>query len=163
MLVLGRVAAPFGVKGWVKIAPFTESPAGLARHRRLWVGRQGEWHETAVEEAAVHGASVIAKLAGIGDRDAAAGLRGSEVAVPREALPQAGPGEFYWADLVGLDVVNAAGVPLGKVAGLFSTGANDVLRVGEGKGERLLPFVAAVVTNVDLGARRIEVEWEPEW
>jgi 16S rRNA processing protein RimM len=160
---MGRVAAPFGVKGWVKIAPFTESPAALARYRRLWVGRQGEWREVAVEEAAVHGASVVARLAGCDDRDAAARLKGVALAVPREALPAAGPDEFYWADLVGLDVVNAAGEALGRVAGLFSTGAHDVMRVGEGKGERLLPFVAAVVKKVDLAARRIEVDWQLDW
>jgi 16S rRNA processing protein RimM len=160
---MGRVAAPFGVKGWVKITPFTESPAALARYRRLWIGRQGEWREVAVVEVAVHGATVVARLAGCEDRDAAARLRGAELAIPREALPPAAPGEFYWADLVGLDVVNAAGEPLGRVQGLFSTGANDVLRVGEGKDERLLPFVAAVVKNVDLAARRIEVDWGLDW
>jgi 16S rRNA processing protein RimM len=160
---MGRVAAPFGVKGWVKIAPFTESPATFARYRRLWVGRQGEWREVTVEEAAVHGVSVVARLAGCDDRDAAARLKGAELAVPREALPAAGPDEFYWADLVGLEVVNGAGQSLGRVAGLFSTGANDVLRVGEGRDERLLPFVAAVVRKVDLAARRIEVDWELDW
>jgi 16S rRNA processing protein RimM len=160
---MGRVAAPFGVKGWVKITPFTESPAALARYRRLWVGRHGEWREVAVEEAAVHGATVVARLAGSDDRDAAARLKGAELAVPRELLPAAGPGEYYWADLVGLDVVNAAGESLGTVQGLFSTGANDVLRVGEGKSERLLPFVAAVVRKVDLAARRIEVDWGLDW
>jgi 16S rRNA processing protein RimM len=160
---MGRVAAPFGVKGWVKITPFTESPAALARYSRLWVGGRDGWREVAVEEAAVHGASVVARLAGCGDRDAAGRLRGAELAVPREALPAAAPGEFYWADLVGLDVVNAGGAPLGKVQGLFSNGANDVMRVGEGKGERLLPFVATVVRKVDLAARRIEVDWELDW
>ena len=160
---MGRVAAPFGVKGWVKITPFTESPAALARYRRLWVERQGEWREVAVEEAAVHGASVVARLAGCDDRDAAVELRGAELAVPRDALPAAAPGEFYWADLVGLDVVNTAGEPLGTVQGLFSTGAHDVMRVGEGKGERLLPFVATVVRKVDLATRRIEVDWGLDW
>jgi 16S rRNA processing protein RimM len=163
LLVIGRVAAPFGVKGWVKITPFTASPTALARYRRLWVGRQGEWHEVAVEEATLHGASVVARLGGCVDRDAAARLKGAELAVARAALPAAAPGEFYWADLVGLDVVNTSGEPLGKVQGLFSTGANDVMRIGEGKGERLLPFVAAVVRKVDLAARRIEVEWGLDW
>ena len=88
---MGRVAAPFGVNGWVKITPFTESPATLARYRRLWIGRQGEWREVAVEEATVHGASVVARLGGCDDRDAAARLKGAEVAVPREALPAAAP------------------------------------------------------------------------
>jgi 16S rRNA processing protein RimM len=160
---MGRVAAPFGVKGWVKITPFTASPAAFAGYRRLWVGKAGDWREIAVVESAVHGATVVARLAGCEDRDAAARLKGTELAVPREALPAAGPGEYYWADLVGLEVVNEAGEPLGKVAGLFATGANDVLRVGDGKGERLLPFVGTVVKKVDLAARRIEVDWGLDW
>ena len=161
--MLGRVAAPFGVKGWVKITPYTESPAALARYRRLWIGGQDEWRDTGVEDAAVHGSSVVARFAGCDDRNAAARLKGSEVGVPREALPPPETGEFYWADLVGLDVVNASGEPLGTVQGVFSTGANDVMRVGEGKGERLLPFVATVVRHVDLAARRIEVDWGLDW
>lgn len=160
---MGRVGAPFGVKGWVNIMPFTESPAALARYRRVWVGRQGEWREVEVEETAVHGATVVARFAGYGDRDAAARLRGTEVAVSRDALPAAAAGEFYWADLVGLDVVTTGGEPLGKVSEMFATGANDVMRVGEGKNERLLPFIAAVVRNVDLAARRIEVDWGLDW
>jgi 16S rRNA processing protein RimM len=160
---MGRVAAPFGVKGWVKIVHFTESPGALAAYRRVWVGRSGGWEEVAVAETAVHGASLVARLAGCEDRDAAARLRGSELAVSREALPEAGPDEYYWADLVGLDVVNTSGESLGKVANLFSTGANDVMRVGEGKAERLLPFIPEVIRRVDLDARRLEVDWGLDW
>jgi len=160
---MGRIGAPHGVKGWVKIVPFAGSPGSLAGRGRWWIGGRGEWTEVEVAETQVQGARLMARMAGCADRDAAARLRGREIAVPREALPGTAPGEYYWADLVGAEVVNAQGASLGRVTGVFSTGPHDVLRVGEGRGERLLPFVATVIRGVDLAARRIDVDWEPDW
>jgi 16S rRNA processing protein RimM len=160
---MGRVAAPHGLKGWVKIAPFAASPGALAEQRRWWLGGRGEWEEVEVAQVALQGTTLLAQFAGRSDREAAAALRGREVALPREALPDAGPGEYYWTDLVGLEVVNEQGASLGRVTGLFSTGPHDVMRVGEGKRERLLPFVATVIRKVDLARRRIEVEWGLDW
>ena len=147
----------------MKIAPFTTSSGALADQRRWWLGGRGEWEEVEVAQVAVQGTTLLAQFAGRSDREAAAALRGREVALPREALPDAGPGEYYWADLVGLEVVNEQGASLGKVTSLFSTGPHDVMRVGEGKHERLLPFVATVIRRVDLAARRIEVDWGLDW
>jgi 16S rRNA processing protein RimM len=91
-------------------------------------------------------------------------MKGVLVGAPREALPQTEDDEFYWADLIGLTVINTAGDVLGKVDGLLETGANDVLRVlAEDKTERLLPFVAAVVLEVDKDAGQIRVEWGLDW
>jgi 16S rRNA processing protein RimM len=160
---MGRIGAPHGVKGWVRIVPFAGSPGSLAGRGRWWIGGTGEWTEVEVAEIEAQGARLVARMAGCGDRDAAARLRGREIAVPRDALPQTAPGEYYWADLVGLEVVNAEGLSLGRVTGVFSTGPHDVLRVGEGREERLLPFVATVVRAVDLAARRIDVEWGADW
>ncbi|MFO1361084.1 MAG: ribosome maturation factor RimM [Burkholderiales bacterium] len=160
---MGRVLAPHGVKGWIKVAPFTTAPDALVRLRRWRIGGPDGWQEAEVAAAAVHGANVIARLAGYGDRDRAATLRGRAVGVGRDALPATGQDEHYWVDLVGLLVVNGAGEALGTVTGLFSNGAHDVLRVGAGKGERLVPYVPAVVRSVDLAARRIEVDWGLDW
>jgi 16S rRNA processing protein RimM len=160
---MGRVLAPYGVKGWIKVAPFTATPAALTSFARWWVGGPDGWEETEVAEAVRHGANVVARLAGCGDRDQAAKLRGREVALRRESLPQAQQDEYYWADLVGLEVVNAESASLGKVTALFSNGAHDVMRIGAGKGERLVPFVPAVVRKVDLVAGRIEVDWGSDW
>jgi 16S rRNA processing protein RimM len=120
----------------------------------------------AVAEVGMHGPTLIAKLAGCDDRESAARLKGRGVAVPRDALPETGPGEYYWSDLVGAAVVNAAGEPLGEVTEVFSNGAHEILRVveaGAEKTERLLPFLDSVVTKVDLTARRIEVDWGLDW
>jgi 16S rRNA processing protein RimM len=91
-------------------------------------------------------------------------MQGVLVGVPRSALPPAAKDEYYWADLIGLDVVNTHDQLLGQVLGLIETSANDVFRVGDGEGaERLLPFVASVVLDVDMTARRIRVDWEADW
>ena len=160
---MGRVLAPYGVKGWIKVAPFTGAPDALTRFDRWWIDGPAGWRETEVAEAARHGENVVARLAGCGDRDEAAKLRGRNVGLRRESLPQTQQDEYYWADLVGLEVVNAESASLGKVTALFSNGAHDVMRIGAGKGERLVPFVPTVVRKVDLAAGRIEVDWGSDW
>ena len=107
--------------------------------------------------------SVAAWLEGCEDRDRAQALAGATVAVRRAELPDPGEGEHYWADLIGLTVVSAAGQELGRVAGLMATGANDVLVV-QGERERLIPFLpGSVVQEVDLAARRVRVDWDPDF
>lgn len=159
---MGRIAAPFGVLGWVKVQPFSEEIDGLLDFPVWHLGRGAQWREVKVLEAHVQGKILVARLPGCNDRDAAAALKGLEVAVPREALPQAAENEYYWSDLIGMDVENAQGVALGKVADMMGTGANDVLVV-EGERERLIPFVRQVVLEVDLNARRLRVDWGADY
>src|SRR6266705_2783436 len=118
MMVIGRIAGAFGVKGWVKVQTFTQSVDTLIGFPTWWLAEAAGWRQTTVEDAAVHGRAVIAKLSGVNDRDAAAQLRGHEVAVPRDQLPASGAGEYYWADLIGIAVSTVQGVPLGRVAKL---------------------------------------------
>ena len=159
---MGRIAAPFGVKGWVRIQPNTAAPGNLLAYKSWWVGREGDWRETAVAEARVQDRAVVARLEGCDDRDAAAALRGKSVAVPREALPRTQSGEYYWADLIGLKVANTAGQDLGQVTGMLQTGANDVLVVA-GERERLIPFIAEVIREVDPAAGIVRVEWGADY
>ena len=103
-------------------------------------------------------------LDGVADRTAAEAMKGFLVGAPRAALPKTAEDEFYWADLVGLEVINTVGERLGKVVGLIETGANAVLRVvGDEGTERLLPFVSAVVLAVEQDAGLIRVEWGSDW
>lgn len=155
---MGRVAGPFGVRGWIKIQPFTAEPRNLLDYTDWYLGGREAWRACQVEEVKVQGQSVVAKLAGCEDRDAAFGLRGLSVAVERSALPPPAGNEFYWVDLIGLRVVNEAGQALGVVARLLETGANDVL-VLDGPDERMIPFVGAVVKAVDLEQGLITVDW----
>ena len=169
---MGRVAAPYAVKGWLKIQPFTAYLGSLLDYDRWWLGHaegsgaKAGWREYRVLEGKVHGQTLLAQLEGVDDRSASEALKGLEVAVDRAEFPDADEGEYYWADLIGLEVVNTEGVALGKVEGLMETGAHDVLRVAderEGLRERLIPFVDAYVREVDMMGRRILVEWGVDW
>lgn len=161
MIVMGRVAAPFGIRGWIKVQPFTRTVGSLLEHPAWWLGREGRWGSSKVEEGAVHGRSLIAKLEGCDDRDAAARLKGMDVALPRTELPASADGEYYWSDLIGLEVVNREGVALGRVAGLMETGASHVLVV-QGERERLIPFAEPVVLSVKVADGRLTVDWSAD-
>lgn len=159
---MGRIAAPFGVKGWVKVQPFSEDPGALMDFESWRVGRSEQQKHYSVEAIQDHGKALVAKLAGVDDRDAAYALRGQEISVAKRDLPPPEENEFYWSDLIGLTVVNREGVELGKVDSLMESGANDLLVV-KGAREHLIPFVAAFVGEVDLAGGTIEVDWGEDY
>jgi 16S rRNA processing protein RimM len=159
---MGWISAPFGVKGWVKVQPNTAATQNLLAYKTWWVGGEDNWREIAVAEARVQGRTVVARLEGCDDCDAAAALRGKSVAVPRAALPRTQSGEYYWSDLIGLAVVNGSAQALGRITGVLQTGANDVL-VLAGERERLIPFIAEVIRDVDLAAGVMRIEWDADY
>lgn len=170
MVVLGRLVAPYGVKGWLHLHPFGDDPGSWRAMSRWWLGKTAEgpeWADFGLDTIKPHADGWVVKFMGIDDRSGSESLVGRFVAAPKEDLPKAGDGEYYWADLVGLQVINESGVVLGKVASLIATGANDVLVVKEGEGkdakERLLPFVESVIRLVDMPAGTIRVEWGADW
>ncbi|MEM5316160.1 ribosome maturation factor RimM [Paraburkholderia sp. JHI869] len=175
---VGAVIDAYGLKGWLKIAPHAQDGSALLSAKRWWLlkGREGQGHRerhSAVRVSAkVHGDSVVGQLSGLADRDAALLLRGARVYVSRAEFPAPAADEYYWVDLIGLDVANEAGVELGQVADLIDNGAQSVLRVTypstdkDGKpvtGERLIPFVGVFVKTVDLATKRIVVDWEADY
>ncbi|WP_295887458.1 ribosome maturation factor RimM [uncultured Thiohalocapsa sp.] len=154
---LGRIGAPHGVRGWVRVFSDTEPPENIFAYQPWLVGDT----EMRVVEGHRHGKVLIARLAGCDDRDAAAALTGLAVAVRRSQLPPPQPDELYWVDLEGLRVETTAGADLGQVSHLLPTGANDVMVVA-GERERLLPFVwDEVVKDIDFERGRILVDWDP--
>ncbi len=168
VIVLGKIAAACGLHGELRVYPFADDPPRWAALPHWWVGREGEatdlWRQTRLLHCKVRNELLIARLACAADRTAAEAMRGLLVGVPRAALPPTDAGEYYWADLVGLEVINTRDQSLGRILGLLDTPANTVLRVGDGdSAERLLPFVAAVVLEVGLEAGRVRVEWEMDW
>lgn len=162
---MGRIAGPFGVQGWVKVFPYTEDVESLLDYPVWWLREgedAGEWREVKVTECRLHGKLLAAALERCTDRTVALGLKGMQVAIPRSQLPKlskSGKDGYYWADLIGMEVVNLQGEVLGKVTGLLETGTNDVLQVQTEEKERLIPFVGAVIVKVDLQACRITVDW----
>lgn len=168
IVVLGKIVGPYGVQGAVRVHPFADDPLAWAKLPHWWLGREGEaperWRQTRLIRCKAHNDSLIAELECVPDRNASETMQGVLVGVPRGALPPAAKDEYYWADLVGLDVVNTHDQVLGQVLGLIETPANAVFRVGNGEAaERLLPFVASVVLDVDMAGKRIRVDWEADW
>jgi len=169
MIVLGRITAPFGVRGWVKVQVFGDDPMSWAKMPCWWLSEKEEaddaaWRSRALAECKLHGRGLVARLEGVEDRSGAELLCRQYVGVPRSELPKTESNEFYWADLVGLEVVNSAGDHLGRVAELIRSGAHEVLDVcDEGGTHRLLPFVESVIKAVDLAAGRISVDWGRDW
>jgi 16S rRNA processing protein RimM len=168
---MGRIVAPYGVKGWLKVVPSTAEQDTLLSHKEWWLrprGERSEWRRYVLEEGRPHGNTLIARVSGLGDREAAAPYAGGDVGVERSALPAAEEGEVYWADLVGLAVWNREGEKLGTVAAVQDFGAHPVLRVrneqaGDEGPPMLIPFVEAYVDAVDLEAGRIEVGWRKDY
>jgi len=179
---VGRIMDAWGLKGWVKVQPFAEDAQALFSSRRWFLKpplQQGLVRPAAtqlsaptipqvlrVTSAKDHGEMVVAQVQGVDDRSGAEALRGARVFVPRASFPTAGEGEYYWIDLIGLDVVNREGHAMGRVIGLLDTGPHSVLRIAPPglevvaeSAERLIPFVAAFVDDVSLPERRITVDW----
>ena len=163
-VILGRISGPYGVKGWVRVFSYTEPREALLGYRRWLLRTAGGWMEQTVAEGRKQGKSLVARLQGTEDRDAAAKWIGSDIAVERGSLPPAGHGEFYWADLEGLQVRRRDGRILGRVAHMLATGSNDVMVVrgeGESKQEILIPFVPEMyILRVDIAEGVIDVDWE---
>ena len=172
IVVMGQIGAPFGVKGWVKIFADTEHPDSLFDYPVWYIETPKGWQAFEIENAELHTKNLVAKLAGIDDHNLAETFRNRKLGVPRSAMPEPEEGEYYWSDLVGMEVVNCQGVVLGRIEDLISTGAHEVLCVraesesgqgGSSGRERLLPFIASVVKTVDMQARSVCVDWQADW
>jgi 16S rRNA processing protein RimM len=162
-IVIGTVLGPYGVKGWIKVRSHTEPPENILRYSPWLISEEGCVCERKVLDGRRHGNVVVARVEGIADRDGAALLQRAEIAVPRGRFPELKRGQYYWADLVGLEVVSTEGFAFGKVAGLMATGANDVMEV-HGDRERLIPFVLGqFVKEVRLDDGLIVVDWDPDF
>jgi 16S rRNA processing protein RimM len=168
---VGRILDAWGIKGWVRVQPYAKDPQALFSSRRWFllppenaIGKPALPPLLRITAAREQGDGIVAAAQDIEDRDAAEALRGARIFISRNSFPTPGTDEFYWVDLIGLQVHNRDGVLLGEVAGLIDNGAHSVLRVRcEGEAgdtaERLIPFVAAYIDHVDLSARRIDVDW----
>jgi 16S rRNA processing protein RimM len=165
MVKLGRISGVFGVKGWLKVHSDTEPRENILNYSPWYLSIGGQWQPRKVLAGRVHGKGLVAQLDGCEDRDQAAMLVRSEIAIPRAQLPETSPGEVYWHDLQGLQVFTLEAVDLGKVTSLMETGANDVLVVKAEDGrERLIPFIrGSVITDIDLQAGTMTVDWDPDF
>lgn len=161
--MLGRIAGPFGVRGWLKVMPFTD-PAEQILDYPVWradlpgAGRR----ELRALEGRRHGKGLVVRVEGIDDRDAAVALGRPELWVERRELPALGEGEYYRADLVGFEVVNLQGQGLGRVDHFLDMPANPVMVV-VGAREHWVPLGPDQVFRVDQDQGRVTVDWDPEF
>ncbi len=171
---VGRIADAWGIKGWFKVLSHSADPQALFSSKRWFILPSEKGAKTfsgvlklAIREAKTHSDTVVATAQDVDDRTAAEALRGARIFVSRASFPTAEKDEYYWVDLIGLAVVNREGVVLGEVKELLSTGAQTVLVMDylqDGKPlERLIPFVAAFVDDVDLVKRVITVDWQLDY
>ena len=162
-VVVGKITGVFGVRGGLKVYSYTEPHANILNYSPWYLATAGAWVKREVRDGHAKGKGVVAFLTDCTDRDAAAALVHTEVAVRRSQLPPAETGEYYWSDLIGLRVVTVNGVALGQVTQLFETGANDVLVV-QGERERMIPYLPAqVVREVSVARGEIVVDWDPDF
>jgi 16S rRNA processing protein RimM len=180
---VGRILDAWGVKGWVKILPHSTAPEALfsakswflqvpdAKFRPGFTAFSGTV-ALQLDEVKPHSDSVVAKISGLDDRNAAEALRGARIFLPRSSFPAASKDEYYWVDLIGLNVVNREGVALGCVRDLMATGPNSVLCVeyaasqedgSTTTAERMIPFVSVYVDTVDIAGKCITVDWQPDY
>lgn len=163
LVVVGRVGAAHGVRGWLRVASFTAPCQNILEYRPWSLRRHHDWRLAQVQAVQRKGRDLLCRLEGVADRAAAEALRGALIGVPEAALPSLDANEYYWRDLIGLDVVTTRDERLGRVESLMETGANDALVVRDGERERLLPFVAHVAREVNLQRRVIVVDWDPDF
>ncbi len=159
---IGRIAKAHGIRGEVAVEPWVDVGDALSPGSLVWLTwPKGGGSEECVETARSHGTRWLIRLKGITDRDQAETLVRAEIRVDREALPPLGEDEYLWEDLIGLEVVEESGRPVGKAVDVFTTGLhgeNDVIVIQDGDGgETLLPMARQVILDVDFEAGRIKV------
>ena len=176
---VGRVTEAWGIKGWFRVMAYSADPEALFSSKRWYLLPTEKGLQTfsgcallRVREAKEHSGTVVACAHDLADRNAAESLRGARIFVARSSFPTAQADEYYWVDLIGLDVVNREGVALGSVKELLSTGPQTVLVLtyeeiaadgGVKAAERMIPFVSAYVDKVDLAGKQILVDWQEDY
>ena len=162
LICVGHVLGAQGLKGWIRIFSKTSPRENIVKYSP-WLIEQGNQLKTAAVKGRLQGKNVLAKLEGIDDRTQAEALTGCQLFIRRQQLPWLEAGEYYWSDLIGLTVETLQAEPLGVVSEMLETGADDVM-VLQGERERLIPFVMdEIVREVDLGKRRLVVDWSPDY
>jgi 16S rRNA processing protein RimM len=165
---VGYVSGAYGVTGSIRVTPFSADADALLNVKTWWLDKPG-LHCVTVRTAKLHGGDVVAQLVGVAGRDASEALKGAAVSIPRSQFPELPADEFYWSDLIGLEVVNLQDEVLGRVIDMMDNGAQSILRIqpvadtaadADAKApERLIPYVDQFVKTVDLAAKKITVDW----
>jgi 16S rRNA processing protein RimM len=170
LVLVGYVSGAYGLNGWIRIKPYSTDADALLYAKTWWIDKP-EFHDVEMRQVKSHSGDIVAQLMGIADRDAAEALCGATVQISRKHFPALTDGEFYWIDLIGLEVENLQGESLGVVKDLMDNGAHPILRVIALNGENtekvsqelLIPFVDRFVKTVDQKTKKMTVDWERDY
>lgn len=163
-LHVGKISGVFGIKGWVKVFSFTGHRENIVRYSPWLLKKNASTQTVEVLAGQLQGQSVVAQLKGINDRNAAEALMGWDIYIEYAQLPKLKNDEYYWSDLIGLEVENTEGIVLGIVESLLETGANDVLIVQGSERQHAIPFIRLqTVLDIDLAARKMRVDWDADF
>ncbi|MGL4205429.1 MAG: ribosome maturation factor RimM [Aeromonadaceae bacterium] len=169
-VVIGRLGAVYGIKGWLKVHSFTDDAERIFEYTPWLIQQGGTWREIQISGWKRHNNGLVCKLDGVDLREDAQALAGVDIGVMPQHLPELPEGEYYWSDLIGCQVTNLKGYQMGEVTELMETGSNDVLVVkaklndAYGMKERLIPYLEGqVIKKIDLASRSIEVDWDPDF
>lgn len=161
-MIIGSFASPYGVHGWIKVMSATKPHSNIFAYKPWYTKTPTGWQALTIQQHKVHGKALLVKLAQIDDCDQARQLL--HAAIATDQLPPLPEGEYYWHELINLQVHNVAGVDFGKVEELLETGANDVLSVVDATGkQRLLPYIDQVVLKIDRQQGTMLVDWQADW
>jgi 16S rRNA processing protein RimM len=160
---VGKIGAPFGLDGALKIVSFTEQADDIFDFSPWYVNKREQWVEVELEGEALHGKYLVAKFVGCEERDDAQQWTNCEIAVKRSQLPELPSGQYYWSDLEGLTVKTVAGLTLGVIDEVMETGANPVLII-QGEKRHLVPYLLEkVVKEVNLASNYVIVDWDTDF
>jgi 16S rRNA processing protein RimM len=163
---VGHITGAYGIAGGIRVSPYSPDADALLQVKTWWLDKPA-LRPVKVRTARLHSGDVVATLADVKDRDAAEALKGAAISIPRSEFPALPEDEYYWTDLIGMDVVNLQGEALGKVADMMHNGAQSILRImpvpdelaSDKAQERLVPFVDQFVKEVDVAGRKITLDW----
>lgn len=163
MIIVGKFGAPHGVRGWLKVYSFTEPLENILDYHPWQTETDQGWQSVKVLETKPLGLAWVVRLQGCEDREQAKLYTNRRIGVDRDQLPALPEGEYYWADLIGLEVFNTKGILLGKISRFIETGSNDVMVVSGDK-EHWIPYlIGNVIKNIDVATSKIEVDWDEEF
>lgn len=160
---MGKIASPYGVRGWTKVISYTDPIDNLLNYPDLLIQHRNQWQLIRVEKGKVHGKWLIVKLTGCDDREKVKEYTNNAIAILHEQFNPLKTKEYYWNDLIGLTVTTEAGIEVGTIDSLMETGSNDVIVIKDSYNRQILiPYIKQVVKSINLENKIMTVDWDIE-
>ena len=161
-IIVGRFGRSFGILGWIKVISFTTPSENILQFKPWLIQKNNLWEEICIENSKKHADNIIVKLPNCSSPEEVSRFTNIKIGIWQKQLPKLKKGDYYWADLIGLEVINKESINLGVVQDIMATGSNDVLVV-IGKSRRLVPYTSNVILDVNLVNKIIQVDWDEDF